>query len=61
VYKALFEAMTRHLGAAISDVALSFSFVAQRDKVGGSGANFIVEWQAKQPVNAPIIPTASLW
>jgi hypothetical protein len=29
--------------------------VAQRDKVGGSGANFIVEWQAKQPVNAPII------
>jgi hypothetical protein len=29
--------------------------VAQRDQVGGSGANFIVEWQAKQPVNAPIL------
>ena len=29
--------------------------VAQRDKVGGSGANFIMEWQAKQPVNAQLL------
>ena len=31
--------------------------VAQSDKAGGSGANFIVEWQADQPVNLPIIET----
>ena len=29
--------------------------VAQSDKAGGSGANFIVEWQADQAVNLPII------
>lgn len=31
--------------------------VAQSDKAGGSGANFIVEWQAEQAVNLPIIET----
>lgn len=29
--------------------------IPQKDKAGGSGANFIVEWTAKQPVNHPII------
>ena len=29
--------------------------VPERDKSGGSGANFIVQWQAGKPVNAPII------
>ncbi len=29
--------------------------VPQRDKAGGSGANFIVEWQSENPVNPPII------
>ena len=29
--------------------------VPERDKSGGSGANFIVKWQAKKPVNPPII------
>lgn len=29
--------------------------VPQRDNSGGSGANFIVEWQAEYPVNPPII------
>ena len=29
--------------------------VPQQDKTGGSGANFIVEWQAEKPVNAPIV------
>ena len=31
--------------------------VPQRDTVGGSGANFIVEWSAQQPVDEPIIET----
>ena len=29
--------------------------IAERDKAGGSGANFIVEWTATQPVTVPII------
>lgn len=29
--------------------------ISQRDKSGGSGANFIVEWKADKPVNVPII------
>ncbi len=29
--------------------------VPQRDKAGGSGANFIVEWHSVKPVNPPII------
>lgn len=29
--------------------------IPQKDKAGGSGANFIVQWQSKQPVNPPII------
>jgi hypothetical protein len=39
----------------LSPLASTDFVVAQRDKVGGSGANFIVEWQAEQPVNAPIV------
>ena len=29
--------------------------IAEDDKVGGSGANFIVIWRSEQPVNPPII------
>ena len=29
--------------------------IPERDKRGGSGANFIVEWQSVRPVNRPII------
>lgn len=29
--------------------------IPERDKAGGSGANFIVRWEAGTPVNAPII------
>jgi len=29
--------------------------IAEDDKAGGSGANFIVSWQSEQPVNPPII------
>jgi len=31
--------------------------VPQKDDTGGSGANFIVEWQADTPVSPPIIET----
>lgn len=31
--------------------------VPQKDDTGGSGANFIVEWQADKPVSPPIIET----
>lgn len=29
--------------------------VSERDKAGGSGANFVVEWSAEKLVNAPIV------
>ena len=29
--------------------------VPQQDKTGGSGANFLVEWRAEQPVNPPLV------
>lgn len=29
--------------------------IPERDRTGGSGANFIVEWAAEKPVNAPIV------
>jgi hypothetical protein len=29
--------------------------IPERDKSGGSGANFIVEWHSEKPVNQPII------
>jgi len=29
--------------------------IPERDKSGGSGANFIVAWKSKTPVNPPII------
>ena len=31
--------------------------IPEKDKTGGSGANFIVEWKSDKPVNAPIIET----
>lgn len=29
--------------------------IPEKDKTGGSGANFMVEWEAGQPVNPPIV------
>lgn len=29
--------------------------ISENDKAGGSGANFIVEWEAETPVNPPIV------
>ncbi|MEW6593303.1 MAG: DUF3124 domain-containing protein [Thermodesulfobacteriota bacterium] len=34
--------------------------VAQQDKAGGSGANFIVEWKAEQAVNPPIVESVMI-
>lgn len=31
--------------------------IPQKDKTGGSGANFIVQWKADMPVNTPIVET----
>lgn len=31
--------------------------IPQKDKAGGSGANFIVEWEADRKINVPIIET----
>jgi len=34
--------------------------VPQRDDTGGSGANFMVEWHAKTPINPPIMETVMI-
>ncbi|MEE4314168.1 MAG: DUF3124 domain-containing protein [Desulfofustis sp.] len=34
--------------------------IPQNDRSGGSGANFIVVWQAESPVNPPIIETVMI-
>ncbi len=34
--------------------------VPQKDDTGGSGANFIVEWQAKTAINPPIMETVMI-
>jgi len=46
-----------YLEAPISLNALASTryIIAENDKVGGSGANFIVIWRSEQPVNPPII------
>ena len=32
-------------------------FIEHKDIEGGTGANFVVEWDADEPVNAPIVET----
>lgn len=34
--------------------------IPEKDKSGGSGANFIVEWQSDKPVNRPIIESVMI-
>ncbi|GAA4452798.1 DUF3124 domain-containing protein [Novipirellula rosea] len=34
--------------------------IEQKDKSGGSGASFIVEWNAGQPVNTPVVETVMI-
>ncbi len=34
--------------------------IEQKDKSGGSGASFIVEWMSGQPVNVPVVETVMI-
>lgn len=34
--------------------------IPENDKIGGSGANFIVKWKADQPVNPPIVESVMI-
>jgi hypothetical protein len=36
-------------------------FVEHKDKSGGSGANFVVEWKVDRPVNPPIIESVNAY
>ena len=36
-------------------------FVEHKDMLGGSGANFIVEWSADKPQNPPVIETVNAY
>ncbi|MBF0152611.1 MAG: DUF3124 domain-containing protein [Magnetococcales bacterium] len=36
-------------------------FVENLDDQGGTGANFIVEWRAAQPINQPILETVHVY
>jgi hypothetical protein len=36
-------------------------FVEHRDKTGGSGANFVVEWKSDKPVNPPLVETVNAY
>jgi hypothetical protein len=39
---------------SLAPMASTRYVVGESDKAGGSGANFIVRWEADQPVNPPI-------
>lgn len=39
----------------IAPLATTGYFVSERDRPGGWGANFVVEWVAEQPVHEPVI------
>lgn len=56
-YETQGKLLKKHIGNPISVSPLeSLRFVIpERDKSGGSGANFIVQWHAEKPVNQPII------
>jgi len=34
--------------------------IPEKDKSGGSGANFMVEWKSEKPVNPPIVETVMI-
>ena len=44
-------------GKKLGPLATMEVFIENKDKSGGSGANFIVEWDAGKPINPPIIET----
>ena len=46
---------------ALAAMASTEFFVEHKDTSGGSGANFVVEWSADKPVNAPVIETVNAY
>jgi hypothetical protein len=44
-------------GNKIGPFATLEVFVEHKDRAGGSGANFLVVWDADKPINAPMIET----
>lgn len=51
------ELVRRHLEEPrrIAPLASTHFLVSERDRAGGVGANFIVEWRAERPVTAPVV------
>ncbi|MBU4316921.1 MAG: DUF3124 domain-containing protein [Proteobacteria bacterium] len=44
----------------LGPLASTYIYIKEYDKRGGPGANFIVKWRSKNPVNPPIIEGISL-
>ena len=57
--KLLREYLSRPL--VLAPMGSSELFVEHKDKSGGSGANFVVEWISDKPVNPPIIETVNAY
>ena len=49
-----------HSPVELKPLASKFYFIEPQDVSGGEGANFIVQWEAKQGVNQPIIEAVML-
>jgi hypothetical protein len=45
----------------LGPMASSELFIEHKDKEGGTGANFIVEWTSDKPVNPPIVETVNAY
>jgi len=44
-------------GKTLGPLATTEVFVDHQDRSGGTGANFLIVWEAEKPINAPIIET----
>lgn len=55
--------LREHLAApaTLGPMASTDFFVEHKDDTGGTGANFLVEWKADRPVNAPIIEAVNAY
>lgn len=47
--------------AQLGPMASTDVFVEHKDNVGGTGANFIVEWSAAKPISAPIVEVVNAY
>lgn len=45
----------------LAPMASSEVFVEHKDKSGGSGANFVVEWNSERPVNTPVVESVNAY